>query len=233
MSIIGALNYVQKQTRLDVAAIISVLSQFLSRATAAHFKHAKRVWVYLRDTATDTITYRRQEDPTADVPLAFCDASFAPGGKTGFGWRRSRTGIVITLNGAAVLWLSRCQTCVAMSTCEAEYIALSQCCQEAIWTRAILTFLGAPQTSPMKIHEDNEAAAAIASSDAETTIKRTKAVDVRYHYTREKVERGDVKVVPCRTDDMLADILTKCLGPDKQKHFWSILRGYQHNAYLK
>ena len=117
MSIIGALNYVQKQTRLDVAAIISVLSQFLSRATTAHLKHAKRVWVYLRDTATDTITYRRQETPTADVPLAFCDASFAPGGKTGFGWRRSRTGIVITLNGAAVLWLSRCQTYVAMSTC--------------------------------------------------------------------------------------------------------------------
>ena len=84
----------------------------------------------------------------------------------------------------------------------------------------------------MKIHEDNEAAAAIASSDAETTIKRTKAVDVRYHYTREKVERGDVKVVPCRTDDMLAVILTKCLGPEKQKHFWSMLRGYRRDAYL-
>ena len=52
-------------------------------------------------------------------------------------------------------------------------------------------------------------------------------------YTREKVERGDVKVVPCRTDDMLADILTKCLGPDKQKHFWTILRGYRKEAYLE
>ena len=88
-------------------------------------RHARRVWAYLRSTADDKITYRRTE-AMADVPMAFCDASFAPGGKTGFGWRRSRSGIVITLNGAAVLWLSKCQTCVAMSTCEAEYIALSR-----------------------------------------------------------------------------------------------------------
>jgi len=232
MSIIGGLNYVQKQTRLDVAAIISILAQFLSRASKAHMKQAKRVWVYLRDTADHTITYRRQDAATANVPLAFCDASFAPGGKTGFGWRRSRTGVVITLNGGAILWMSRCQTCVAMSTCEAEYVALSQCAQEAVWVRAVLTFLGAPQTEPMRVHEDNEAAAAIANSDAETTIKRTKAVDIRYHYTREKVERGEIKVVPCRTDDMLADILTKCLGPEKQAHFWTMLRGALH-AYLR
>ena len=169
----------------------------------------------------------------ADVPMAFCDASFAPGGKTGFGWRRSRSGIVITLNGAAVLWLSKCQTCVAMSTCEAEYIALSQCAQEAVWTRSILKFLGAPQDDPMVVHEDNEAAAAIASGDAENTIKRTKAVDIRYHYTRGKVELGEIRVIPCRTDHMLADVLTKCLGPDKQSGFWGILRGEIDALYMK
>merc|ERR1711959_809319 len=230
-SVVGSLNYIVKQTRLDVAAIVSILAQFLTGATKKHMKAALRVWIYLRDRASENLVYRRQ-DKHANVPMAWCDASFAPGGKTGCGWRRSRSGIVITLNGAAVVWLSRSQTCVAMSTCEAEYIALSNCCQEAVWVRGVLAFLRIPANGPMVIHEDTEAAAAIANADAETTIKRTKAVDVRFHYAREKVEQGIVAVVACRTDLMLADILTKCLGPDKQSLFWNALRGADH-AYDK
>ena len=119
-----------------------------------------------------------------------------------------------------------------MSTCEAEYIALSKCCREAIWTRATLTLLGAPQESPMKIHEDNEAAAAIASSNAETTNKRTNTADVRNQYTQ-IVARGEITVVPRGMDDMVANILVKSLRPEKQKYNWTIRRGCHNNAYLE
>jgi hypothetical protein len=130
---------------------------------------------------------------------------------------------MLVLNGAAVSWISKCQTSITLSTCEAEYISLSQACQETIWVREILAFLRAPQTAATTVFEDNSAALQIANNVLD--IKRSKAVDTRYHYSREKISEGDIKVEGVDTRVQLADILTKVLNAAKTVFFWTWGRG--------
>lgn len=222
MSIVGALNYIAKQTRFDIISVVSVLSQFLVHATLQLLLDAKRVIIYLRDSANEGITYWANT-LMKNIAVAYCDASHAPGGLTGIGWRRSRTGIIIMMNGAAVMWLSKAQTCVTLSSCEAEYISLSNCCQEVVWIRGILEFLGCAAIGPTTVFEDNQAALTIANNSLD--IKRSKAVDTRYHYTREKIEEGIVVIKDCSTDLMMADVTTKGLQGKKLHFFWSCGRG--------
>jgi hypothetical protein len=87
-------------------------------------------------------------------------------------------------------------------------MALSRCVQEVLWTRAMLTDMGALQRNATTIWEDNQGAIALAQNAGYHA--RTKHVDVRHHFIRENVERGTVEYVD--TKNQLADILTKALG---------------------
>jgi hypothetical protein len=127
------------------------------------------------------------------------------------------------LNGAAVVFFSKSQTCVSLSTCESEYIALSNCVQEVVWLRGLLEFLGCKQPGPTVIFEDNQAAMSIANNALD--MKRSKAVDVRYHYTREKQSDGIIRVEEVGTAQQMADICTKVLDMVKQNYFWDCSRG--------
>ena len=127
------------------------------------------------------------------------------------------------LNGAAISWFSKSQTCVALSTAEAEYIALSLCTQETVWLRRLMKFLGHKQVGATTVYEDNQAAQLIATTDMDS--KRSKHIDVRYHYTREKALSGEIKIVWCGTGSMIADMLTKSLDKTKIQGFWAAARG--------
>ena len=122
--------------------------------------------------------------------------------------RRSTTGNMFFLSGGAVSWFSKKQATVALSTAEAEYIALSQGAQEGTWLKRLLTELGMSD-SPTVILEDNQGAIAIAKNPVNHS--RTKHIDIRYHYIRECVQNGQIQVQYCPTFDMKADILTKPL----------------------
>ena len=112
------------------------------------------------------------------------------------------------LAGGAVSWLSKKQPVVALSTSEAEYVALCLAAQEAIWLRRMLTELG---TSPecVILMEDNQVAIALAKNPV--AHARTKHIDIRYHYIREAIQSGEIDVKYCPTREMNADLLTKPL----------------------
>ena len=222
MQLIGTLNYAATQTRPDISVNVSILSQFMARAGKVHLKAAIRTLLYLKGTHSQGLVYHRNSQ-APNVLECYCDASYAPGGKTGSGWRRSRSGAIFMINGAAVSWLSKNQTCVALSTAEAEYIALSLATQEVVWLRRLLKFLGHVQIGPTAIFEDNQAAQIIATTDMDS--KRSKHIDVRYHYTREKCLENIVKITWCGTGSMVADMLTKSLDKTKLEKFWSMARG--------
>jgi hypothetical protein len=95
---------------------------FLQHADQSMMDIAFRVLVYLRDRAYEGITYSRG-CLTPDILYAYADSSHAPSGLTGGARRRSRSGIMLVLNGAAVSWISKCQTSITLSACEAEYIS--------------------------------------------------------------------------------------------------------------
>ena len=127
--------------------------------------------------------------------------------------RRSTSGNVFLLGGGAITWSSRKQSSVALSTVEAEYMALSVATQEAIWLRHLQEELGVTNTGPNLIYEDNQGAISMAKNPV--FHKRTKHVQIRYHFMREAVEQGTITLEYCRTDEMLADSFTKALAHDQ------------------
>ena len=94
-----------------------------------------------------------------------------------------------------------------LSTTEAEYMAVCEASKEAIWMRYLLDDMGYPQSDPTTIHDDNQGCIAISKNPRRH--QRTKHINKRYHYVREKVESKEVLLKYCPTKDMVADILTK------------------------
>ncbi|KAH9745763.1 reverse transcriptase Ty1/copia-type domain-containing protein [Citrus sinensis] len=129
---------------------------------------------------------------------------------------KSTTGYVFTLVGAAVSWVSKLQAVVALSTIEAEYMATTQACKEAIWIQRLLEELGHKQ---QKIHVfcDSQSALHIARNPA--FHSRTKHIRVQYPFVREVVEDGSVDLKKIHTKENLADVLTKPINTNK--FIWS------------
>jgi hypothetical protein len=118
---------------------------------------------------------------------------------------------VVLINGAPVAWKSTLQRQIAHSTAEAEYIALSDAGREAMFVKRLLGELGVDLTLPIIIYEDNQVAKQMAE---EVATKRSKHIDIRYHHIRELVDGEEVMIKECRTDKMIADMLTKNLARD-------------------
>jgi hypothetical protein len=127
--------------------------------------------------------------------------------------RRSYKGYVFNFANAAVSWESRKQRTVAMSSTETEYMALSESTKEAIHLRRFLSEV-LDQPSTTIIFNDNQGAGQLSKNHV--FHNRTKHVDIRHHFIREAVERGDIKVEYLPTDQMPADVLTKGLSSPKQ-----------------
>eukprot|EP00253_Pinus_taeda_P008912 PITA_08912 len=114
----------------------------------------------------------------------------------------------------AISWASKKQSIVALSTAEAEYLAATAAACQAVWMRRMLRSLGQEQPKATVIFCDNSSA--IALSKNSVFHKRTKHIDTRFHYIRELVSNGEIVLEHCRTQEHVADILTK---PLHQKSF--------------
>jgi hypothetical protein len=117
------------------------------------------------------------------------------------------------LNDSPISWESKRQPMVALSSTEAEYITLTQAAKKAIWLRRILADLGHPQASATTIYEDNQSTIKMTEQPGEH--RRTKHIDIRHHFIREKVESNEIRVEYCPTAQQVADIMTKALPKDK------------------
>ena len=134
--------------------------------------------------------------------------------------RKSTTGFIYTMCGGAVSWKSSLQLVVALSTTEAEYIALAEAVKEAKWLRRIISELGLIQdTIPICC----DSSSAIQLSRNSKYHERTKYVDVKLHFIREKIERGVVDVVEISTEDNPADALTKPIPTVKFRNSLSLV----------
>src|SRR5690349_24524472 len=106
--------------------------------------------------------------------------------------RRSTTGYVFILNGGAITWNSKKQPTVALSTTEAEYMALAQATKEAIWLQRFLAEIGVDSPAKMVIYSDNQSAISLARNS--TFHARTKHIDIQHHFLREKIESGELEI---------------------------------------
>jgi hypothetical protein len=198
-SLIGKLLYYANMTRPDISTSVSLLSRFMSSPTCRHWEQAKRILRYVSGTKDYCLTFTGFISPE---PLIWQDSSFADDVD-----RRSRNGFVTMMSGGSVSWSSRLQNNVALFTSKAEYMALTSSSQEAMFLRQLLPTVGLPITGPTATFEDNESCIALATDNM--TTSKSKHIDIKYHYIRELVKQGSIRVLWCPTDDMLADSLTK------------------------
>jgi hypothetical protein len=201
-SLIGSLLYASVSTRLDIAMAVSHLSRFMSDPSQSLWEQTKRVLRCLKGTAYSVLIYG---GVSSSKLVGWSDSDYA----SDIGERRSRTGYVFMLNGAAVSWKSQRQQTVALSTAEAKYMALTAATQEAVFFMQLLHEFHQDSGSAITIHEHNPSyPSCIALSKNNTTTGRNKHMDVRYHFCREKVQSGDIEVQYCATENMLVDVLT-------------------------
>nr|GFC66423.1 retrovirus-related Pol polyprotein from transposon TNT 1-94 [Tanacetum cinerariifolium] len=111
-----------------------------------------------------------------------------------------------------VSWSSKKQDCTSMSSAEAEYMSLSTCCAQVLWMRTQLTEYGF-HFDKIPMYCDSNAAIAISCNPVQHSS--TKHIDVRYHFIKEKVEKGIVKLFFVRTEYQLADLFTKALHVER------------------
>jgi hypothetical protein len=162
----------------------------------------------LAGTKSLGLIYRNQEELELEL-VGYSDADWGGCHET----RRSTTGYVFTLGGAAITWASRLQPTVAQSSCEAEYMAMCAATREAVYLRLLLQELGVNTNSGTVIYVDNQGAIALAQNPAHH--KLTKHIAIQYHFTRERVASGEITLAYMPTVDQLADILTKALPANK------------------
>eukprot|EP00253_Pinus_taeda_P010497 PITA_10497 len=128
--------------------------------------------------------------------------------------QKSTSGYVFHMGSGAISWASKKQSIVALSTTEAEYVVATAATCQAVWMRRMLRSLGQEQAKATVIFCDNSSA--IALSKNSVFHKRMKHIDTRFHYIRELVSNGEIALEHCRTEEHVADILTK---PLDQKRF--------------
>ena len=174
----------QQDPRPDIVLAVGYLSRFSSNLSEQHLKAAKRTLVYLKGTIDKVLTLGQLDNNTEGKHhslIGYCDADYAGDMET----RRSTTGYCFKLLGSAVSWISIRQSTVAISTCEAEYMALVEAAKEAIWLSRMLQELGfITKDKPTQLYCDNQGA----------HPKRSNHIDIWYHYIREMSDNGHVTI---------------------------------------
>ena len=136
--------------------------------------------------------------------------------------RHSISGYVFKLNpeSALISWRSSKQRIVALSTCEAEYIAITETSKEALFLRQLYTDMSGTDTEYVRLFTDNQGAIALAKNPVHH--KRTKHIDIRYHFIRELVSNGVIILSYIPSADNIADLFTKPLSKQKFAQFHTI-----------
>lgn len=163
----------------------------------------KRIIRYLRGTAELGLLYEKYSNKSI---VGYSDADWAGDIVD----RKSTSGYIFTLNGAAVSWKSKKQACVSLSTAEAEYMALSNAAQEAVWIQRLLEEVDGTTNKPITIYEDNQST--IFMSQNPQFHGRAKHIDIKYHFIREQISTNAIELKYCKSEEMIADILSKELG---------------------
>lgn len=204
---IGSLLYLVQTTRPDIAYATNVLSRYCNNYTINHWKSVKRIFRYLKGTDELKLTYRMNGN---EEVIGYCDADWA-----GNEERTSTSGYVFILQDGAISWSSKKQKTVALSTTEAEYMSLSAACQEAIWLKQLIAEVEDKEES-IQIYCDNKSTIDLANTSSYK--QRTKHIDIRHHFIKEKVESEEIKVKYMKTEEMVADSLTKAVHKIKNNY---------------
>ncbi|GJR88647.1 retrovirus-related pol polyprotein from transposon TNT 1-94 [Tanacetum coccineum] len=201
---VGSLMYLTA-SRPDLVFAVCMCARYQAKPTKKHLEAIKRVFRYLKGTINMGLWYPKDNAMSltayADADHAGCQDS-----------RRSTSGSAQFLGDRLVSWSSKKQRSTAISTTEAEYIAMSGCCAQILWMRSQLKDYGF-EFNKIPLYCDNKSAIALCCNNVQHS--RSKHIDIRHHFIREQVENRVVELYFVETNYQLADILTKALPRER------------------
>ena len=213
--------YLATRTRPDLLFTTAVLASRANNPSVDDFHKLSRMAQYVHATSGDTIRFSKEGDFEI---TGFADASFAshPDAKGHSGYA-----IFIDNVSAAIACKSIKQRSVAHSSMEAELIALHDMLRHILWVRDVADelYIRKKKSDPIKIAQDNIPAINAVTSDMGSLQGRSKFIDRRLFTVHEYIANGQIEVYHCRTDDMVADLLTKSIIGQRARRFKVILMG--------
>ncbi|KAI5329222.1 hypothetical protein L3X38_028619 [Prunus dulcis] len=203
--IVGSLLYLTA-TRPDIMFASSLLARFMHNPTRKHMGTAKRVLRYIQGTLDFGIEFIKGKSATL---IGYCDSDWAGSEDD----RRSTSGYAFTLGSGMFSWASIKQNTVALSTAEAEYVSAAEATSQAKWLRFVLEDFGEEQVEGKPILCDNTSAIAMAKNPV--FHQKTRNISRKFHFIREAIQAKEIELIYCKTEDQIADILTKALSKDR------------------
>lgn len=212
--LIGCLMYVMLGSRPDLCYSISYFSQFQNAHGKDHWHYLKNVLKYLNRTRNFGLKFVKENK--SDIQIhTFVDSDYANDPND----RKSITGFLIKMNNNTILWKTKKQNLVALSSTESEYVALCSSIMESLFINQILLEIFV-KNKPIVVHEDNQSCIRIAST---LEMNRSKHIDVKYHFIRDCIAQNKVKLEYIPSEDQQADVLTKALPRVKFCYFRNLL----------
>lgn len=213
-SLVGGLRYLV-HTRPDISYAVGVVSRFMERPTVMHLNAVKRILRYIKGTMEYGLMYTANSGN--HMLSGYSDSDL--GGNVDD--RKSTGGMVFYLSESLITWVSQKQRYVALSTCEAEFMAATATACQGIWLRNLLGMITDVKVGPVVIYVDNRSAIDLAKNPV--FHGRSKHIDLRFHFIRECVERGEVIIKHVSSEEQKADIMTKALSTAKYEKMRELL----------
>lgn len=201
--VIGSLRYLVN-TRPDIAHAVGIVSRFMEKPSTHHWAAVKQILRYIKGTMSYGCTYRAGNGDAH--LLGFSDSDH--GGDVGD--RKSTSGQVFFLGKNLITWSSQKQRIVALSSCEAEYVAACAATCQGVWLNSLLADMKGETPKSFKLMVDNKSAIELSKNPVHHD--RSKHIDIKFHYIRDCMDAGKVQIDHVGTKDQLADLLTKALG---------------------
>ena len=200
--VIGCLRYLL-HTRPDLSYSVGVMSRYMAEPKTSHAAAMKQVLRYLKGTLSCGLVFRRG---TNSKLVGYSDASHNVDEDDG----RSTTGHMFYFRDSPITWCSQKQETVALSSCEAEFMAATEAAKQAIWLQELLGEIIGETSERVMIRIDNKSAIALTKNPV--FHGRSKHIHRRYHFIRECIDRGLIDVEHVAGSEQRADILTKALA---------------------
>ena len=209
--LIGMLLYLTTHSRPDISASVAILSQRIANPRQVDMNEVKRVIKYLKETSNLKLSL---SNVLGEQKLqAFSDANWAEDRLN----RKSNSGFICKINGGTVSWCCRKQDIIALSSTEAEYIALSETCKEIIWLKRLVNIFDKALANDCTIFSDSQSCMKMTKNDKFSN--RTKHIDTKFHFVKDLVSKNAVKIEYVATENNIADMFTKPLANTKLKFF--------------
>ena len=203
--VIGCLRYLL-HTRPNLAYSVGVLSRYMHEPKETHFAALKQVLRYVKGTSSYGLEYKRTGESTL---VGYSDSSHNVCVDDGM----STTGHMFYLNNCLITWCSSKQETVALSSCEAEFMAATEVAKQGIWLQELLAKVVEKPCERVMIKIDNKSAIALTKNPV--FHGRSKHIHKRYHFIRECIDNDQVEVEHIAGSLQKADVLTKALGRTK------------------